>query len=425
MTLRWVVRRGDAGKGTFIFINNYQRLVTLPPKEKVRLELHINGTTEPLAIPSQNSVPLTIPSGVWCVWPVDFRLLGETVLVYATAQLVARVRVSSTSEVLFLVASRDVAVEFAFKGGSALVAGPGKATLAHEGASTIFRNVSLGTAAFTVVKNGMETLSVVVLPSWMGDSAYIQMLGGVDRLLISGESGSANILISQHSTLYMRTDYDSSIRKTSTTTLWMCPAPAGGLEAADGEIVPSEEDGVFTKFSPFITKTTKLTNPIISKVKDAAPPRLVPKASSGKAQEPTIAEWLGAAVYHLTLPDATPAQGGDYRLSIDYVGDSARVYFGGRLLTDNWYSGYSGDGAMEVGLNYLAGENPGLLAAGASLELWILPLKKSDLLRDIYLQERLWPAFGEDDAVLVLNNVTVKGLVYTELAARAELTLTI
>ena len=33
------------------------------------------------------------------------------------------------------------------------------------------------------------------------------------------------------------------------------------------------------------------------------------------------------------------------------------------LLTDNWYSGYRGEGAMEVGLTYLAGENPGLLVS--------------------------------------------------------------
>ena len=39
------------------------------------------------------------------------------------------------------------------------------------------------------------------------------------------------------------------------------------------------------------------------------------------------------------------------------------------LLTDNWYSGYRGEGAMEVGLTYLAGENPGLLVSSAALFL--------------------------------------------------------
>ena len=101
-------------------------------------------------------------------------------------------------------------------------------------------------------------------------------------------------------------------------------------------------------------------------------------------------------------------------VSID-IGDSARVYFGERCLTDNWYSGYKGEGAMEVGLSYLAGENPGLLSAGATLQLWVLPLKQTDLENDVYLQERLWPDFGGKDAVLELKGVTVGGLAYTDL----------
>jgi hypothetical protein len=73
------------------------------------------------------------------------------------------------------------------------------------------------------------------------------------------------------------------------------------------------------------------------------------------------------------------------RLLIDYVGDSARLYFGSRLLTDNWQSGYSGKdgGGMEVGLNYLAGENPGLLEKGAQLQLWVS--KNGSLCRILFL----------------------------------------
>ena len=55
------------------------------------------------------------------------------------------------------------------------------------------------------------------------------------------------------------------------------------------------------------------------------------------------------------------------------------MYFGDRLLTDNWFSGYpypNGDGALEVGITYLAGENPGLLQSGAELRVLILPMKK-------------------------------------------------
>jgi hypothetical protein len=70
-TLRWVVRRGDPGVGTFVFINNWERLITLPPKTLVRLQLDINSTVKTtISIPSVKSAPLTIESGVWAMWPV-------------------------------------------------------------------------------------------------------------------------------------------------------------------------------------------------------------------------------------------------------------------------------------------------------------------------------------------------------------------
>ena len=48
---------------------------------------------------------------------------------------------------------------------------------------------------------------------------------------------------------------------------------------------------------------------------------------------------------------------------------------------------------MQVGITYLAGENPGLLAPGAQLDLWVLPLKKASLEDNVFLQRRFWPRF--------------------------------
>jgi hypothetical protein len=85
------------------------------------------------------------------------------------------------------------------------------------------------------------------------------------------------------------------------------------------------------------------------------------------------------------------------------------VYFKDRLLTDNWFSGYVSEGAMEVGLAYLSEENPGLLEDGAVLTLLIL-LKKSTLdgtaLKgegSVFLQKSFWPNFGGNESVLRLN----------------------
>ena len=133
-------------------------------------------------------------------------------------------------------------------------------------------------------------------------------------------------------------------------------------------------------------------------------------------------EWAAAEKYSLTL--SLPAgweQAGRQRmeltLAIDYAGDAARVYYKDRLLTDNWYSGYRGDGALEVGLTYLAEENPGILTDGSVLELWILPLKKSTInLHEnttdggakVFLQQDYWPSFdgvgtGDNQVALKVN----------------------
>jgi hypothetical protein len=90
-------------------------------------------------------------------------------------------------------------------------------------------------------------------------------------------------------------------------------------------------------------------------------------------------------------------------LAIPYQGDALRVYYKDTLLTDNFYSGYSSEqGGAVVGLSYLAGENPGLLADGVELTLMVLPLKKESLEDDVFLQQKLWPDFGSNGTALSL-----------------------
>ena len=125
----------------------------------MRLALHINGTDAPLAIPSAKSAPLTIASDVWAVWPADMDLFekdaatANAALVYATAQLVARVRTSATAEVLFLLETQGTALELAFTNGAAMKPEPGKANVTIEDGHAVFRGVAAGTEAFTVVSN--------------------------------------------------------------------------------------------------------------------------------------------------------------------------------------------------------------------------------------------------------------------------------
>lgn len=430
-TLRWVVRRGDAGVGSFVFINNYERTgegihPTMPPKELVRLSLNINGSSNPIMIPSEKSKPLTIPSDVWMVWPVDMQLRVEgptdliasgaggagPVLVYATAQLVARVKnTAGSAEIIFFVETEGIPAEFAFSKESVTVV-PGKATVSTEGDLTVFRNISAGTTTFATVDGQASSLSIVLLPAAMADSVWLQTLDGVERLFVSDSTAIPEVLVmAEDKTLHFRT----GMLTDSPHKLRIFP-PVSGLNHADGSAVPSAADGVFTAYVPKI-EPVAITAPTITHLRKAGPPRNVTQGGRA-AREPTMDEWRAAEVWNLTLTEDIPETGGDYRLVIDYIGDCARLYFGSRLLTDNWQSGYSGKdgGGMEVGLNYLAGENDGLLKKGAQLQLWILPITAYDLSSPhIYLQPRLWPKFDGDDSALKLNGVAVAGLRYTDM----------
>lgn len=375
-TLRWVVRRGDAGQGSFVFLNNYARTghgthPTMPPKHLVRLALHVNGSATPIiAIPSPKSEALTIPADIWAVWPVDLELLAPshggvgaataasadsatTTLVYATAQLVARVKNthgSGSAEVLFLTETEGVAAEFAFRG-SAVTAEAGKATVTTEGGLSVFRHISAGTAAFASIHSadGSLALSIVLLPWQMADSLWLQTLDGAERLFLTDSAGSSPdvLVMADNQTLHFRTSMLLA-SSSSQQQLRMFPA-VGGLRGSDGSAVPSTADGVFTAYTPKVKRVT-ISAPKITHVKAAGPPRNVSQPGGRHTvREPTMEEWrTGAAIFNLTLTQAIPATGGDYKLHVDYVGDAARIYFGERCLTDNWQSGYKGAGAMEV-----------------------------------------------------------------------------
>ena len=144
-----------------------------------------------------------------------------------------------------------------------------------------------------------------------------------------------------------------------------------------------------------------------------------------------MSDWLsGAARYNITLPTVpvVPRSSNDYvevRLAIDYEADSARLYYRGRLLTDNWFTGYTADGRMEVGLTFLADENPGLFddqqlfsdKPRESLVLFVLPLKKATLEKNVWLQPQHWPAFTQHNGTVALsvNDVRLIVIVGTKL----------
>ena len=74
------------------------------------------------------------------------------------------------------------------------------------------------------------------------------------------------------------------------------------------------------------------------KVKQAGPLRTIPIGINKVAEEPTDEDFADAATYKLSLSNGNPRSGRQL-LSIDYQGDCARLYVGGRLVADHFNNG--------------------------------------------------------------------------------------
>jgi hypothetical protein len=103
--LRWAVR--SDGNSGFVFVNNYERLRSLPAKENVQFKLNLpNGE---LVFPQK---PTTIPADEFFFWPFNFSL-GEAKLIYATAQPICKIDDGKTQTIYFA-ETPGVKAEFIF-----------------------------------------------------------------------------------------------------------------------------------------------------------------------------------------------------------------------------------------------------------------------------------------------------------------------
>jgi len=384
-SLRWVVR-SDTSTG-FIFVNNYQRLSTLPPQKNVSFKIKF-ADGHMLQIPNINSSTVTVESNVWFHWPFNLDIGGKIRLRWATVQVVGR-----TEGNLIVVATRGVSPELAIEADGVVVV-QHHGTITSEDGCFVLRNIEMGTTASIILKKveSNETISVVVLPHELGTQLWLGNLAGKKRFFI----GDAQVILSDGNHLRIRSN-------TSSGFVSVLPAPKS--MTMNGVHLDGQPDGVFMRYA-IQFNTSKVPDISVELIKEAGPPRAMAKARSGKAREPNTTEWKAAAVYKVSLN--MPPQSTELRLAVNYKGDAARFYYKGKLLTDNWWSGYIGDGAMEVGLSYLADEN--MLSGEVTFELHILPLLKDSLNTVIFIQKRLWPDFAEKKFILELKGIEAKQL---------------
>lgn len=361
-TLRWAVRTD--GRHGFIFINNYQRIETLPEKSDVQLELRMQEDT--LLIPQ---APIDIPSGAFMIWPFNLALNG-ILLQYATAQLVCQLEDDGAP--LYVFAERSgIRVEFVFPPELlACVKG------VHLEAGRFLRNVEPGTLILLQGRDGAEARILLLneeqsLQCWKAD------LWGQERIFLSPAS-----LIFDKNKLTLRTRQKED--------LWFSvyPEPVGVLAVDPTFEKPAE---IFARYT--FSAMEKKVPVTLHQIKPAEPARETPLGSSGVAQAPEDADFASAEIWKVDLLADSLNSASEVTLQIDYRGDTGRAYLNDRLIADDFYHGR----VWEIGLRRFA---PEILEKGLTLKF--LPLRRE---APIYIAPEHRPDFGTAEEILEIGAI--------------------
>jgi hypothetical protein len=370
-TIRWSVR-SDGTRG-YVFINNYQRGMPIPPKPDVQCTIKLAGGRS-LTFPHQ---PVAIPADCALFWPFHLDL-GGVDLVYATAQPICRIDNEETL-LTFFAETPGIPAEFAIRADGIEVEAPGGEVEIDAGVIRV-KTARAGTdAAILIAAADGRRHAIVVLDEKSSLSLYKGTVAGREYAFLSEAA-----LMMDGGTLVLQSD---DATKLSVATV---PAPA---TVRDGQtIIAGVPDGVFRRY----TLGQADPPPIelgIRQTKPAGPPRTIPTGSQGVAESPVDADFDAAAVWHIRPPaDLDPKR--DVLIRVHYVGDVARAECDGKLLTDNFYNGT----AFDIGLD---DRFPAAIFE-KGIELKILPLQKD---APIMLDATVRPAFGADNIVVDLESV--------------------
>jgi hypothetical protein len=182
-----------------------------------------------------------------------------------------------------------------------------------------------------------KSIAIIVLSREQARWLWKAQLGGKDRLLLSPAE-----LWFEGDQVHVRSRDANGLR------VGIFPPPERPVQG----FAAAPPDGVFHQF---LAKVTPIS--MAAEVRQLREGTADPvKMDAETAIMPDDAAFAHAAVWRIHVP-----QVGHMFLSLDYVGDIARVYAGNRLVTDDFYHG----APLEIGL----------WRTGPDLELRVLPLR--------------------------------------------------
>lgn len=369
--LRWAVRSN--GTGGYIFVNNYHRLKPLSAKNGVQFALDLPDGK--LLVPQS---PISLASGASFFIPFNMRLANAR-MVYATAQPITKL--IEDDNVIFVFSQiQGVTSEFVFSANGLKVESSVVKPQVQNG-ELRFSNVKAGTGAAICLRdaNG-KTVSIVLLDDAASLACWKGRLAGKERLFIT------------HSNL----TYDGNelaLENTASLQSVSIYPPLASVHY-NGVPVKGASDGIFTKYTVSLPKKGHVKIGL-EKVKDFdLPLRTIVNGKRDVAEMPSDDDFAKAAVWKIVLPENLDLNR-DINLRISYVGDVARVYSDGGLLTDNFYNGKS----FNLNLKYFASQ-----LNINNLLLNFLPLQKA---APIYIPSTALPDFKQQNYIISAPKIEV------------------
>ena len=358
-TLRWAVRTD--GFSGFVFINNYQRIESLPEQRDIQLELDLKD--ERLEIPA---APVQIAGGAYMIWPFNLDMNGIR-LQYATAQLVCRLEDGDIPCYVFA-ALGQVRAEFAFD--ASTLATVDRVILEEN---RFLRQMTEG-SLMTLRSHQGQTVRLLLLSQEQSRKCWKAHIWGEERIFLSPAD-----LIFYGDRLFLRSRCPEDF--------WFSVYPAPPLALN----VHERAEGVFTRCA--LSVEGKKIPVEFHKIRAAGPARQVPIGPLGVAQAPEEADFEAAETWEIHLPPQALDGGNELFLRIDYVGDVGRLYLDGQLIADDFYNGKH----WEIGLKRFA---PQILEK--SLILKLLPLRKD---APVYIAPQYRPDFRAASEVSEVRSI--------------------
>jgi beta-galactosidase len=353
------------GERGFLFIENYQKGPALPQRKSFQAHIKLAGGE--LSVPRQ---PVDVPSGAYTFWPVNLPIAGAT-LAYATAQPVSRL---PGQHLYVFFAWPGIAPQFAFQQTPGVtMEAPGGRIRSEDGVVYIDGIPPSGAVAIHIGGSSGQSADIVVLPRERARNLWKATIAGTERLVISDAD------------IWFTKDH-MELRSIDPSRLAFAVFP-GLTRPVDG-FHAAGRDGIFERYTA-AAEPIHLNTTVRQLAEAGATP--LPRMGKEVAIAPVDADFSHAARWSIHVDSSAAAN--HTMLRIAYEGDVARIYAGGKLLTDDFYHG----APLELGLWRVP---PDALKQG--LELQVLALRKD---APIYLPPSVRPTFPTSGVVARLKAV--------------------